>query len=134
MIYKVKLVVGFRRDQEHSIDANESHKAYYLFLNPEKRGIFNNGLAIVGSQIQEIIPDFQGTMGWNPTHVLDNDDMTEIRNKGVDRKLRHILSQAKEIATKGDMQLLGKPLSEVIKPEELENRSGLKSMKELLDK
>ena len=55
---KIKLIVGFRRDQEHSIDADEAHKAYYLFLNPEKRGVFKSGLAIVGADIKEIVPDY----------------------------------------------------------------------------
>ena len=28
----IKLIVGFRRDQEHSVSMEEAHKAYYLFL------------------------------------------------------------------------------------------------------
>lgn len=107
---KIKLIVGFRRDQEHSIDADEAHKAYYLFLNPEKRGVFKNGLAIIGNQIQEIVPDWQGTMGWNKTHVLDSDDWNEINSKGLDRKMRDLLFQAKEIATRALPEEMGKPL------------------------
>jgi hypothetical protein len=95
---KIKLICGFRRDQEHSIDADEAHKAYYLFLHPESRGIFNNGLALIGSDIREIVPDYQGTMGWNHTHILDSDDWNEIRKEGVDRKINNMLSSGKEIA------------------------------------
>ena len=113
MKYKVKLIVGFRRDQEHSIDASEAHKAYYLFLHPEARSVFSNGLAIKGDQIQEIVPDYQGTMGWNSTHALDSDDWNELRSKGVDRNLRDILQAAKEVAHTIQPQDLNKRLSEV---------------------
>lgn len=119
MKYKVKMIVGFRRDQEHSIDADEAHKAYYLFLNPEKRGVFGNGLAIIGSQIQEIVPDYQGTMGWNPTHVLDSDDWNEMRAKGVDTGIRDLLVEAKGVAYDGNLDELNKPLSELIEAKRL---------------
>ncbi len=108
---KIKLIVGFRRDQEHSISAEEAHKAYYLFLNPEKRGVFSNGLAIIGNQIQEIVPDYHGTMGWNPSHVLDNDDWSELRSKGIERKIRDILSTAKQIASLPNTENFNKPIS-----------------------
>lgn len=115
MKYKVKLIVGFRRDQEHSIDANEAHKAYYLFDNPDTRSTFSNGLAIKGDQIQEIVPDWQGTMGWNSTHNLDSDDWNELRASGVDSKMQQILTTAKEIAKLGEPEDLSKPLNELIK-------------------
>lgn len=111
---KIKLIVGFRRDQEHSIDIDEAHKAYYLFLNPEKRGIFKNGLAIVGKEIQEIVPDYQGTMGWNPTHVLDSDDWNELRTKGISYKLPKLLSAAKDIAQLAKPADLNEPLLALI--------------------
>ena len=122
MNYKLKLVCGYRRDQEHSIDAQEAHKAYYLFLNPTSRGIFNNGLAIKGDQIQEIVPDYQGTMGWNATHTLDSDDWNEIRAKGVDKKIQKYLQDGKTIAYRNDPKLMNVPMSEIItekKPEVL---------------
>lgn len=115
MIFKVKLIVGFRRDQEHWIDANEAHKAYYLFDHPTERGTFANGLAIKGDQIQEIVPDYQGTMGWNSTHVLDSDDLNELRAKGVDAKMQKILSAAKDIAKLGEVSDLKIPLSNLMK-------------------
>lgn len=96
---KIKLIVGFRRDQEHSISAEEAHKAYYLFLNPSERGVFDNGLAIIGNQIQEIVPDYHGTMGWNSTHVLDSDDWNELRSKGIEKGIRNMLSAGKEVAS-----------------------------------
>ena len=114
MQYKIKLIVGFRRDQEHSIDANEAHKAYYLFLHPEERGIFSNGLAIKGDQIQEIVPDYQGTMNWNPTHILDNDDWNELSEKGITRKIQKYLSIGKEIAQVGKPEDFSIPLGELV--------------------
>lgn len=112
--YKVKMIVGYRKDQEHSIDANEAHKAYYLFLNPDARSIFSNGLALKGSQIDEIIPDWQGTMGWNPSHVLDAADWEEISSSGAHREMQNILSAAKEIATLGHEGDLSVPLEQLI--------------------
>lgn len=113
MIYKAKLIVGYRRDQEHSIDAEEVHKAYFLFLNPEQRGVFNNGLAIVGSQIQEIVPDYQGTMGWNPTHVLDGNDWNELYKKGITNKMLAYLTLGKRVAQLGKPEDFAKPISQI---------------------
>jgi hypothetical protein len=111
---KVKLIVGFRRDQEHSIDAEEAHKVYYLFMNPEARAVFKNGLAIKGSQIDEIVPDWQGTMGWNPTHALDNDDWNEIRSSGKEREMQNLLLDAKRVAEVGNEEHLALPLSKAV--------------------
>ena len=110
---KIKIIVGYRRDQEHSIDAEEAHKAYYLFLNPEKRGVFNNGLAICGQQIQEIVPDWAGTMGWNPAHNLQPEDWNEIRYAGVEVKMRNMLMAAKSIAQISDKVDMSLPLSQL---------------------
>lgn len=115
MKYHVKLIVGFRRDQEHSIPAAEAHKAYYLFSHPNERAIFSNGLAIKGDQIQEIVPDWHGTMGWNATHTLDSDDWNEIRASGVDRKMQHILESAKEIARVANPEDMSTPLPKLLK-------------------
>ena len=71
---KIKIITGFRKDQYYTIDAEEAHKAYYLFLNPEERGVFNNGVAMIGKNVQGIEPDYHATMGWNSTHTLDSDD------------------------------------------------------------
>jgi len=138
---KIKLIVGFRRDQEHSIPADEAHKAYYLFLHPDERGIFSNGLAIKGDQIQEIVPDYQGTMGWNPTHMLDSNDWNELREKGITDKMQRILSIGKEVAQKALPQEMNTPLSQLIAQkypqltESAERREGAtKSLKELLPK
>lgn len=113
MNYKIKIVTGFRKDQQYSISADEAHKAYYLFLNPSKRGVFSNGLGLIGKNIQEILPDYNGTMGWNETHTLTSDDMNEIRKEGVDRKLRDIMATAQKIGSIGEPESLALPLSQV---------------------
>jgi len=102
--YKVKIVCGFRKEQEFTIDANEAHKAYFLFNNPEKRGTFNNGLALKGSDIQRIEPDYNATMGWNHTYQLTNDDWNELRNNGVAKKIREIMAYAKKVARVGTVE------------------------------
>ena len=98
MKYFIKVICGFRQDQEYSIPASEAHKAYWLFANPEARTIFADGLAIKGSDIQRIVPDYHTTMGWNSTHKLDGNDMNEIHSTGVMSKMQNILSTAKEVA------------------------------------
>lgn len=111
---KVKLVCGFRKDQTYSIDAEEAHKAYYLFLHPEARGIFGDGLAILGSQIQAVDPDYNGTMGWNPTHTLDDDDWSDIRSKGIDKSVRNDMANAKLLAQKIQPSELNIPMSKLL--------------------
>lgn len=102
---KIKIITGFRKDQHYTIDAEEAHKAYYLFMNPDKRGIFSNGVALEGKLIQGIEPDYNATMGWNETHILDSDDWNELNKKGIARKMQDILVDAKMIVR----QLADKP-------------------------
>ena len=109
---KVKIISGYRKDQTHIIDADEAHKAYRLFMNPDERAIFKNGLAIVGQDVRGIEPDYNASMGWNDSHVLDNDDWNEIRSKGVDKQLRDVLYLAKEVAQKHP-EKVNLPLSEI---------------------
>lgn len=124
--YKVKIVCGFRKEQEYTINANEAHKAYYLFNNPDKRGTFDDGLAIKGSDIQRIVPDYNATMGWNHTHVLSDDDYNELRLNGVMQKLQGILASAKEVARIGEADDFKLPLIDLVKEKypALTDRSG----------
>ena len=111
----IAIKVGYNSEQRYSISDEEAHKAYYLFLNPEKRGIFKDGLALIGKHIQSIEPDYQGTMGWNHTHQLDDDDWNEIRGRRIDRRLRNVLQKAKQIAylIPRNPQLLNQDLNEI---------------------
>ena len=111
--FKVKVICGFRKEQEFTIDANEAHKAYYLFNNPDKRGTFDNGLAIKGTDIQRIEPDYNAVMGWNPTHQLTGDDWNELHSTGIMQKMKSIMSGAKEVARIGELEDLKRPLVEL---------------------
>ena len=94
---KIKVITGFREDQYYVIDGNEAHKAYYLFMNPEERGVFKNGVAVLGKNIQGIEPAWNETMGWNPTHKLDDDDWNEIHNTNIKAQMRELLIDAKKV-------------------------------------
>lgn len=111
----IKIILGFRRDQEFSIDAKEAHKAYYLFRNPTERGTFSTGLAITGSQIQRIEPDYNATMGWHPDYQLTGEDHEAIQAEGIDQKLRRIMSSANDIASHTIGKELELPLPEVLR-------------------
>lgn len=111
MNYFIKLVCGYRKDQEHTISIDEAHKAYYLFANPEKRAVFSNGLALKGDQIQTILPNYHSSMGWNEQHVLDCDDFNEIRGKGLDKKLQKSMQFAKDVARIAKPNDLAQPLT-----------------------
>lgn len=115
MNLKLKIIAGFRKDQEYSIEADEAHKAYFLFLHPEARGIFRNGIAMVGSDIHRIEPDYHGSMGWNTTHQLDSDDWNDIRSRGLEVKIQNLLAAGKEIASLGSPEDINIPLSELLK-------------------
>ena len=108
--YYLKVVCGFRKDQEFQVNANEAHKVYYVFINPEKKMIFSDGLALKGSDIQRIEPDYHSTMGWSPSHNLDSADHLELEQLGIKRKLQNIMAGAKEVARAGNVEDLQKPL------------------------
>lgn len=110
MKYKVKIITGFREDQHYTIDAEEAHKAYYLFLNPEARTVFSNGVALIGKNIQGIEPDFHATMGWNKGYELNTYDYEEISKLGVDVGIRNLLHEAKEIAQRGNPTEMSLPM------------------------
>lgn len=131
--YKIKIVCGFRKDQEFTIDANEAHKAYYLFANPDKKVIFRDGLAIKGSDIQRIEPDYISTMGWNPSHTLNDADWLELNQNGVASKLRDIMALAKEVSRSGKKEEMSAPLIELKdKYLELTEQSGSKFAQKVL--
>ncbi len=77
------------------------------------RGVFSNGLAICGKEIQRIEPDYNATMGWNPGYVMNGADWEEVRASKIDRQLRDAMSMANEVA-RTNPELLSKPLSEIL--------------------
>lgn len=124
MKYYIKIVTGFRDDQFTTVPMQEAHKAYYLFKNPEQRGIFNSGLALVGSSIKEIRPDYNATMRWNPDHKLDADDFNQINANGIQENMNLLLEKAKLVSEmiESNPTLLQEPLIEVIKLLPQENK------------
>lgn len=112
-MYKISIVTGFRPDQQITIDASEAHKAYYLFLHPDERGVFSNGVALIGRDIRQILPDFNTTMGWNPQHRLTEDDWALLRRRGVETRMNAILELAKEVGKRGDPAYMQRKLSDV---------------------
>jgi len=120
---KIKITTGFDADQKFTIEIEEAHKAYYLFRNPEKRGVFSNGVALTGKDIKSIQPDWNATMGWNSTHELDDDDWNEIRLTGIDTKLNNLLGKAQSVSLLVDKNpnFMLVSLSEVLKEIPKEN-------------
>lgn len=114
---KIKVITGFREEQYYVIDSQEAHKAYYLFTHPEERGVFENGVALIGKNIQGIEPAWNETMGWNPTHELNDDDWNEIHLKGIKPKMRELLTEAKRVMPliEKNKALLETNFSEIIK-------------------
>lgn len=111
----IKIITGFRDEQYYVINDYEAHKAYYLFNNPEARTTFEDGVALIGKNIQGIEPAYNETMGWNPTHKLDDDDWNDIRRKGVDVRIRDSLYEGKRIASLAEKnpQLLKLTMDEI---------------------
>lgn len=113
MKYFIKVITGY--NSSVTIPAEEAHKAYYLFLHPDERTIFSNGVALISNNIMRIEPDYNKTMGWNENYPLIADDYADIRDKGVDKKIQAILEKAKDVAMLAEKQpeLLQQPLSQI---------------------
>lgn len=111
--YYIRVICGYRKEQEYLVNANEAHKAYYIFTNPDKKAVFDDGLALKGSDIQRIVPDYNSAMGWNPNHQLTNEDWNELHSNGLMEKMQGIMSLAKEVAKNGSQEELTTPLIEL---------------------
>lgn len=117
--YKIKVICGFREDQEYTIDAKEAHKAYYLFnqatVNPDMRGNFAGGLSLMAKDIRRIVPDYIATMGWNPSHRITGADWNDIHKAGIMAKMQNIMVTAQHVGKIGDTADLAVPLHELMK-------------------
>jgi hypothetical protein len=96
--YYIKIITGFRVNQEITIPMQEAHKAYYLFYNPTARGTFSNGVALIGSDVRQIIPDFNETMGWNQDHKPDSYDQRELNDTGVKERMYELMETASSVS------------------------------------
>jgi hypothetical protein len=113
---KFKVSTGYKEEQAFFVDESEVHKAYFLFLNPDKRSIFNNGSAIVGRDIKSIEPDYHGALGFNRGYTMVAEDYAIInREGGVGKKAQEITARAKDVAymAENDQSVLNLPLGEV---------------------
>lgn len=113
------------------IDETELEKALAAFRFGTS-AIFKNGAL---EKMGDIMPDYNRTMGWNPSHRLDDDDWADIRSKGVDTKLRELNQSTKEkidyLIETGQQNLIGKNAHVEI-PKRSQNISD--SVKSLSDK
>lgn len=109
----IRVVTGYRKNQGFTLNAEEAHKAYYLFLNPDQRGIFSNGVAVQGKDIKTIEPDYNATMGWNETYEPNEYDHRQLEENGVKKKLRNALAKANLLAK--DNKGLNEPMSGAVK-------------------
>ena len=130
--YKIKIICGFRENQEYTIDANEAHKAYWLFSNPDHRTTFKSGLSLLGADIRRIVPDYISTMGWNESHKLSGADYNELRSNGVEKKLQEIMALAKNVADVANPEEINTPLLVLKKGKYTELSSGSSYAQELL--
>lgn len=115
----IKITTGYDEDQKYTVSAEEAHKAYYIFMNPEKRAIFSNGLALTGKDIKGIKPDYNASMGWNPGYEIKPHEWQYIRDDGVERGLEKLMQNAKDVAYLAvkNQELLRKRMSEIKLPE-----------------
>lgn len=94
MDLKYKVVFGYETERHISISADELKKAYGVFLGGG-RAVFKEG-AVDGKYIQAIMPDYHATMGWNTGYKLSQYDYEELRESGIDRKLRDFQNTTKD--------------------------------------
>ena len=90
-----KALTGFGEEREVFFDETDLEKVQYAFLR-EKRLLLSNGQAIDGKYIQQIMPDWVRSMGWNTAHTLDADDMNEIKASGIMSQAYQLLESSKE--------------------------------------
>lgn len=99
---KIKIVCGFRADQEYTVDCEQAHVAYYLFINKAHRFVFSNGIAIEGADIKRIVPDYNATFGFMPSYVMTPHDWADVyeseENSKAYKALQDRMTLAKDLA------------------------------------
>lgn len=133
-----KALTGFGGEREVFFGAEDLEKVQYAFLR-EKRVLLSNGQAVDGKYIQQIMPDWIRTMGWNEGYSLTPDDNAEITKKGVRSDASHILEQTRDrvhfLLAQGRESEIG---TDVSLPEldklQIERRGGMKSIGLMLPK
>lgn len=123
-----KIIRGYNAEDYIEIDETELEKAYASFLF-KKDGVYSGG-AVRGSEIIAIQPDYHKTMGWNRGYKLGADDYSELSSKGIDTKMKLLLSETKDKVTylfsTGQENLIGTnaKIPELEKPNEFKEITG----------
>lgn len=106
-----KVFRGFDQNDYIPIDETELVKAVYAHMTGKPVALQNG--SINGTHISAIMPDWNRTMGWNPTHKLGDDDWNDIKYKEVDKLYLGAIADAKSVVYKiietGDLTLLDQP-------------------------
>lgn len=136
--YFFKIIRGYNLEDYIEIDHTELEKALYCFL--EKKDAVYSGGAVRGREIIAIQPDYHRQMGWNRGYKLERNDFEELADKGLDKKLHHLIAATKEkvlyLVGAGKTDLIGKnveiPGFAARKPEI--RSGGMKSIGDILPK
>lgn len=91
-----KLLCGYDKERVIRISDDELERAYGLFImGDETRGFFKEG-AVIGRDIQMILPDMQRTLGWNESHKIGVDDESDPRYMNASRAAKKLQNRVKE--------------------------------------
>jgi hypothetical protein len=105
-----KIIRGYSAEDYIEITPDELEKANYCFLT-KKDSIYSGG-AVKGSEILAIQPDYHKTMGWNRGYKLQAEDYSELKEKGIDRKMQLQLEKTRDkvnyLIQTGQENLIGK--------------------------
>ncbi len=105
-----KIIRGYSAEDYIEINETELEKAYGAFLM-KKDSVYSGG-AVRGSEILAIQPDYHRTMGWNRGYKLGDLDYSELREKGIENKMRDMISNTKlkiqYLIENGKSELIGK--------------------------
>jgi hypothetical protein len=89
-----KIIRGYSAEDYIEITPDELEKAFYCFLT-KKDSVYSGG-AVKGSEILAIQPDYHRTMGWTRGWKLTADDYTELRQRGIDKKMQLQIEKTKD--------------------------------------
>lgn len=127
-----KIIRGYSAEDYIEITQDELEKALYCFLT-KKDSLYSGG-AVKGSEIIAIQPDYHRAMGWNRGYKLQAEEYSELRQKGIDKKMQQSLENTKDkvqyLMTTKQENLIGKNIEipELAKGRELPE--GIKKLSE----
>jgi hypothetical protein len=128
LFFRVK--IGYRPDEFIPITGeSELEKAMAAFTTNSK-AVFERGV-VRGQDIIAITEDWHREMGWNQSHVMEDEDWSELKSKGIKTKYEGIIASAKikvEYLIRNKREdLIGKNF-EIPKIENKEIYEGVKSL------